>query len=126
MMPTSPTMPARFGRKAPLETRQAMVVTSHPLATAAAVAVLQDGGNACDAALTAAATQLRRNDREWTFADSLLSASLCRARMSRCGGMRPGCFWSTDVDSCRPDGVVPGAAQLTMLKLPCRRRVGRS
>jgi gamma-glutamyltranspeptidase/glutathione hydrolase len=58
MMPTSPAMPARFGRKVPVETRQAMVVTSHPLATAAAVAVLQDGGNACDAALTAAATQL--------------------------------------------------------------------
>ena len=48
---------ARFGKKRPNRTRQGMVITSHPLATHEAVRVLKEGGNACDAALTASVTQ---------------------------------------------------------------------
>lgn len=49
---------ARFGPKGAVEAGNAMVVTSHPLATEAALEVLKQGGNACDAALAAAAMQL--------------------------------------------------------------------
>lgn len=49
---------ARFGPKGAVETDSAMVVTSHPLATEAAIEALKQGGNACDAALAAAAMQL--------------------------------------------------------------------
>ncbi|KID28355.1 Gamma-glutamyltranspeptidase [Prauserella sp. Am3] len=51
-------MRARFGRKDPVEGRRGVVVTSHPLAVRAGTDVLREGGNACDAALAAAATQL--------------------------------------------------------------------
>ncbi|MGY1434317.1 gamma-glutamyltransferase [Streptomyces reniochalinae] len=53
-----PVPPARYGPKPPVRGSGGMVVTSHPLATRAAREVLRDGGNATDAALTAAATQL--------------------------------------------------------------------
>lgn len=49
---------ARFGGKHEVASAHGMVVTSHPLATRAALDVLRDGGNACDAALTAAMMQL--------------------------------------------------------------------
>lgn len=49
---------AQFGRKDPVEGRRGVVVTSHPLAVRAGTDVLKEGGNACDAALAAAATQL--------------------------------------------------------------------
>ena len=49
---------ARFGSRQPVEADGAMVVTSHPLATQAALDVLRDRGNAADAALAAAAMQL--------------------------------------------------------------------
>ncbi len=49
---------ARTGRKQAVSGSKGMVVTSHPLATRAAINVLKDGGNACDAALAAAAMQL--------------------------------------------------------------------
>ncbi|MCR3720115.1 MULTISPECIES: gamma-glutamyltransferase [Prauserella salsuginis group] len=49
---------ARFGRKEPVEGRRGIVVTSHPLAVRAGTDVLKEGGNACDAALAAAAAQL--------------------------------------------------------------------
>ena len=48
---------AHFGKKAPAEGTGGMAITSHPLATRAAVEVLQKGGNACDAALAASITQ---------------------------------------------------------------------
>jgi gamma-glutamyltranspeptidase / glutathione hydrolase len=48
---------AVFGRKEPASSDGGMVVCSHPIATRAAVDVLREGGNACDAALCAAITQ---------------------------------------------------------------------
>ncbi|MYF77514.1 MAG: gamma-glutamyltransferase [Acidobacteria bacterium] len=48
---------AHFGRKAPAEGAGGMAITSHPLATRAAVDILKRGGNACDAALAASITQ---------------------------------------------------------------------
>jgi len=48
---------AHFGAKPEAAGRKAMAVTSHPLATRAAVRVLREGGNACDAALTASLCQ---------------------------------------------------------------------
>jgi gamma-glutamyltranspeptidase/glutathione hydrolase len=44
------------GRR-PILSGEAMIATSHPLATAAGLGVLQDGGNAVDAALAAVAVQ---------------------------------------------------------------------
>lgn len=48
---------AHFGRKHPAESRDGMAICSHPLAAQEAVNVLRDGGNACDAALTASVAQ---------------------------------------------------------------------
>jgi len=50
-------MEARFGRKAPVRGEAGLVITTHPLASKAAVDVLREGGSACDAALCAALTQ---------------------------------------------------------------------
>src|SRR5690606_16555690 len=49
---------ARFGHKHKVEADNALVVSSDPLATRAALDVLKDGGNACDAVLAAAMMQL--------------------------------------------------------------------
>jgi len=43
--------------RSPVHATEGMVATSHPLATQAALRVLQDGGNAMDAAVTASAVQ---------------------------------------------------------------------
>ena len=43
--------------RSPVHAMQGMAATSHPLATLAAINVLQDGGNAMDAAITACAVQ---------------------------------------------------------------------
>lgn len=48
---------AQFGPKKAAHSGSGMVITSHPLATRAAVNVLQEGGNACDAALSASLCQ---------------------------------------------------------------------
>src|SRR5262245_33775978 len=48
---------ARFGRKRAATGKKGMAVTSHPLASRAAIDALKQGGNACDAALSAAITQ---------------------------------------------------------------------
>lgn len=48
---------ARFGRKKAVQGTKGMAVTSHPLASRAAINILKQGGNACDAALCASITQ---------------------------------------------------------------------
>ena len=48
---------AQFGRKPAVSSASGMAITSHPLATREAIQVLEQGGNACDAACTAALTQ---------------------------------------------------------------------
>jgi gamma-glutamyltranspeptidase/glutathione hydrolase len=48
---------ARFGRKRAVTGKKGMAITSHPLASHAAIDALKHGGNACDAALSAAITQ---------------------------------------------------------------------
>jgi gamma-glutamyltranspeptidase/glutathione hydrolase len=48
---------AQFGRKKGASSSKGMVICSHPLATHEAVRVLQEGGNACDAVLTASLAQ---------------------------------------------------------------------
>jgi gamma-glutamyltranspeptidase/glutathione hydrolase len=47
---------AQFGRKKGASSSKGMVICSHPLATHEAVRILKQGGNACDAALTASIT----------------------------------------------------------------------
>lgn len=49
---------AEFGRKSLASGSHGIAITSHPLATRAAVDVLRAGGNACDAALAASSVQL--------------------------------------------------------------------
>lgn len=51
------TSTPRFGSKEPLFTRGGIAISSHPLVSETAVDVLQQGGNACDALLTAAYAQ---------------------------------------------------------------------
>src|SRR5215831_17575209 len=48
---------ARFGRKRAVTGKKGLAITSHPLASHAAIDALKQGGNACDAALSAAITQ---------------------------------------------------------------------
>lgn len=48
---------AQFGRKPAVSSTSGMAITSHPLATREAIHVLEQGGNACDAACAAALTQ---------------------------------------------------------------------
>ena len=48
---------AHFGAKSLATSRRGMAICSHPLASQEAVEVLRDGGNACDAALTASVAQ---------------------------------------------------------------------
>ncbi len=48
---------AQFGPKTAVSGRNGLAVTTHPLATQAAIDVLKEGGNAADAAATAALTQ---------------------------------------------------------------------
>lgn len=48
---------AHFGRKQLATSRKGMAICTHPLASQEAVNVLKEGGNACDAALTASVTQ---------------------------------------------------------------------
>ncbi len=48
---------AQFGPKQAVRGRNGVAVTTHPLATQAAIDVLKEGGNAADAATTAALTQ---------------------------------------------------------------------
>ena len=48
---------ARFGRKQEAASHTGMVICSHPLATHEAVRILHEGGNACDAVLTASLAQ---------------------------------------------------------------------
>ncbi|MCY3548290.1 MAG: gamma-glutamyltransferase [Gemmatimonadetes bacterium] len=48
---------AHFGPKAPATSQTGMAICSHPLATREAVKILREGGNACDAALSASVTQ---------------------------------------------------------------------
>ena len=51
------TSKAEFGEKPGATADEAMAITSHPLATRVAVEIMEEGGNACDATLGAAATQ---------------------------------------------------------------------
>jgi gamma-glutamyltranspeptidase/glutathione hydrolase len=48
---------AHFGKKPAVSSTSGMAITSHPLATREAIHVLEQGGNACDAACAAALTQ---------------------------------------------------------------------
>jgi len=48
---------AHFGRKQLATSRKGMAICTHPLASQEAINVLKEGGNACDAALTASVTQ---------------------------------------------------------------------
>ena len=50
-----------YGTRSPAVGRRGMIATSQSLASAAGLAVLQDGGSAIDAAVTAAAVTITRS-----------------------------------------------------------------
>jgi gamma-glutamyltranspeptidase/glutathione hydrolase len=83
-----PLPAAEFGRKRGAAGRHGMVITSHPLATRAAVEMLQRGGNACDAALTAAITQTVVEPHMTTITGmlSLLYYDAAARRSTYCNG----------------------------------------